>query len=949
MSFLPNAMATGVVYQVPPTQQAPTAQTSGFAQAADAPRSQQVGITANFARAGFAPSSGGGLQSSPLVPKPGTSINPETGKPHTAGLTRAELAAKRAAEAQAQAQVPTSPEPDLSGLSDEEAAQFKTKAADLLDPTPLTQQVRRGSHSAVPGSPKAVGPDGRRLSDLSGREQAARQLSATATPVTGAQGGASSGSGVGISHGLVPPSIIRTSTGEITPGLELPGAWGPTKTVPVPGSAPNAPTSIYEDVAEGLDKVGRAAFAVIPTPIKEALSERSPRSPTSPRLSFSGTQTSPKLGTSPTASDGRRSSVTAIFDQARLQASHVASQVTETLQSTQRRASASIGRSGETEFVKNLKGFVTETFATSGPTAASREFGLGVYPSGPGRGSALGVAPRFSLPSEEPAGAVPGEHTSGVGALPGPETEAGVAVLPEERAHPAPVFASENQAVRPGETAGTPATVSKQSDLGSANATGAQAARAYDELNPARNAGSSGVHAAEDVPSTGTATSRAVGLVGGSSANDHLSSTETATSGEVEPPTTTKPDSEIPVADTASSEVREPSSSWMMGAEKPSTEIAAPQSVEPSTTSSVPTASANAPYENHGASSGLSWAGLAPALPATYLGKGADKGATDVQATLGNARDLGTHPSSLSRDTEESAQPSTVGTATSSAMDSPSSSNLAPTETRHANDRTTSSASVTAIRHGHEGTVSQISPLAGHGVTVPEERELDTPGTASSSALDDQDDAVPSAGFSKLTSLTPGNEHEGLGHPSTRGVEGATREPGVYPAAEHDLPNGGAHGSSSPLEGTTTSGSTVLDKAEKMVKKDDHATGGVPARDESAATGMTGRAPTAVTAASTSVDKSEPSANGPTQVPVTQTEHTTSVPAIAPTAKADESQLTTPSKTPAASAVSATPTSHQNTTSNGSSTGHLRKPSAGSEKEKKKGGFLGKLKEKLKH
>lgn len=37
------------------------------------------------------------------------------------------------------------------------------------------------------------------------------------------------------------------------------------------------------------------------------------------------------------------------------------------------------------------------------------------------------------MPSEEPLGAKPGEHTSGVGALPGKSTETGVAVLPEEK------------------------------------------------------------------------------------------------------------------------------------------------------------------------------------------------------------------------------------------------------------------------------------------------------------------------------------------------------------------------------------------------------------------------------------------------------------------------------------------------------------------------------------
>ncbi len=43
------------------------------------------------------------------------------------------------------------------------------------------------------------------------------------------------------------------------------------------------------------------------------------------------------------------------------------------------------------------------------------------------------AAPRTSLPSNEVAGALPGERSTGVGALPGKSTEAGVAVLPEEK------------------------------------------------------------------------------------------------------------------------------------------------------------------------------------------------------------------------------------------------------------------------------------------------------------------------------------------------------------------------------------------------------------------------------------------------------------------------------------------------------------------------------------
>ena len=119
---------------------------------------------------------GGGLGSSPNVPVPGTSINPQTGQPHSAGLTREELAA------------------------------FKSKGADLLDTTPQTEAVKAGPdtvHSRVDvlGEEQVFGEndDGKELDELSGREQAARQLAGT--------------------FQAAPP-------GAITPGQEMPGAWG---------------------------------------------------------------------------------------------------------------------------------------------------------------------------------------------------------------------------------------------------------------------------------------------------------------------------------------------------------------------------------------------------------------------------------------------------------------------------------------------------------------------------------------------------------------------------------------------------------------------------------------------------------------------------------------------------------------------------------------------------
>lgn len=158
---------------------------------------------------------GGGLASSPNVPKPGSSIDPKTGKPHTAGLTRAEL-----------------------------------------------DTMRATGHGPLDSAPSML--EGRRLSEMSGREQAARQLTA------------------GLDSG---------DAGLITPGKELPGGWGrespdglgwnvsltaATKQVPVPGSGPNAPTSVYQDITQGLEKVGKGAFGLIPQGIKDALNTEAP-------------------------------------------------------------------------------------------------------------------------------------------------------------------------------------------------------------------------------------------------------------------------------------------------------------------------------------------------------------------------------------------------------------------------------------------------------------------------------------------------------------------------------------------------------------------------------------------------------------------------------------------------------------------------------------------------
>lgn len=161
--------------------------------------------------------------------------------------------------------------------------------------------------------------------------------------------------------------------------------------------------------------------------------------------------------------------------------------------------------------------------------------------------------------------------------------------------------------------------------------------------------------------------------------------------------------------------------------------------------------------------------GLAPPLPATVLGDGAAKGATDLEeAGLPSSSSTVITPGSSTTDGTSSLNPA------SAALD------------RGVNDRTTSNASITAIRHGHEGQRS--SPLA---ETVTHEDAPIISGPEATSADEaaalkaSKDETTP--GVSGATSLTPGKETDGVGHPSSRG-EGTSREPGTYPKPDHDGP-----------------------------------------------------------------------------------------------------------------------------------------------------------------
>ncbi|OCF61105.1 hypothetical protein L486_00749 [Kwoniella mangroviensis CBS 10435] len=896
MSFLPHLAGINYVpgpnttTDLPRSATAPTAQTSGFVQAGDAPQSQQLGtsdgpglgssplvpkpgtstdaqtgkihsegitleelqakraaeaaaVTAQLSSSTSAelndqvslPSGGGGLGSSPLVPEPGTSINAETGQLHSEGISKAELQARKAAEQAAlSANVSSATSAKPKEISQDELKQIQEKGKELLDPTPHHQQARRGSTSDppasdLPGHSTALTADGRRLSDLSGREQAARQLAGNAIP----------------SH----PFNQRKDSGLSTPGQELPGGWGSTQTVPLPGTAPNAPTSLYHDIAEGLDSVGRAAFNVIPTPIKDAFSA----SPTSPKSS------SAQLGVS--TPQGRRSSVTALFDQAKDKASRLVEDAQGTLQNTQRRASASLNR--DSELRTKISGFV-DNFAAASPAFVA---------AGPGRQIPVAIVPRYSLPSEEPAGARRGEHTSGAGALPGSSNERGVAVLPDEKKAPLTLPSQENQGVLPGETSGGIGALPGQiGESGVAVLPDERATNGYQELKPASSAaGPSGTS----------------GLAGpfGTTSNDFPTA-----SGSAGPSGTT--------------------------------------------TESTP----------RGASSGSSYAGLAPALPSTSLGLGGDKGATDVPATLGtsssNANSLTTAPEPTST-VESGSTPATSTLSPATATTAPASiessdgvsSALAVPETRHANERTSSAASVTAIRHGHEGSVSKISPLAGDGITVPEHEELDT---TSTSAGVGQKSTTPGTGPSHTTSLTPGNEHEGIGHPSTRGSEGTERKPGSYPtvaggddklqeekkkaeaivdapAQESDLTKEKVN-TETPANGPTQKAVNDATSTEKPVEHTTAAT--TPSKDSSVPH-------------PTSVEEAKDIAGVNGASPATPTSKSTTTPS-------SPSTKTTPTTAAATG----------NGTGKTSGDGHSRKGSTSSEKKR---GLFGKIKDKLKH
>ncbi|KAL7418283.1 hypothetical protein Q5752_006739 [Cryptotrichosporon argae] len=630
------AEPTSLINHDNPALSGATAQTGGFAQAAtdlddNAP-------PAAFASSGFA---GGGLGSSPNVPQPGHSIDPASGKPYAAGLTRAELLAKR----------------------------------------------ETGEHAP--------------LADLSGREQAARQLVGTVE---------------------VNPLAAAQTPGLITPGQELPGAWGPVEPVPPPGTAADAPSTIYEDVASALNKVGETAYKIIPGQVKDVLSSHPtdgagqavPPATTGTARSVDAAPASPSisdpvkaLADDPTVAVATprlniQSNIQSIVNTIKETGKEIAHEIQDTYEHSPLGVAAkerdaqrrSQGTSAENSVIDQVKGFVGNLIGVADQvTAVDSRTGLATM--------------RTSLPSDEVAGALSGEHSSGVGALPGTSRETGVAVLPDEKRPKNTLPSQENQGFLPGETSGgvgaLPGTISE---------TGVAV------LPDERAAGSSTIDESD---------------AGATAVVPKNVSTETAV--VAKEPAPAKLISELP--DTSS-----PTPAGTSHTANPHTAVAAKEPAPALLVSRQPTATLTS-----------STAGLAPPLPATFLGQGAAHGATDLHTESSAAA-----PHPITR--EPSAQLLNESTAAALAIATGTGLEAAPT--MHAADRTTSTASVTAIRGGHEGDLG-TKPSSLAASTVPEE-------TISSPA-----------------DITPGDATNAIGHPSTRGPE-TSRQVGAYPAPQHDGP-----------------------------------------------------------------------------------------------------------------------------------------------------------------
>jgi len=484
-----------------------------------------------------------------------------------------------------------------------------------------------------------------------------------------------------------------------------------------------------------------------------------------------------------------------------------------------------------------------------------------------------------TLPSQENQGRLPGETPAGVGALPGKESETGVAVLSDERGER---FVIRYYIELTGGPSGTSAQASSTTDrsmkdvmnsfAGSASTGGTGIDQPTDAMVPA-----SAVSASAPEFTTRSALPTDSNTMGASTTNSTgQSSNFTSTSATA-------------VSMTDNDDL-------------------------------VPSA---------GISGSRAYIGLAAALPSTFLGQGADHGATNGKNKLGIKEYSGPPSSSFATSSgpESNSLPGiNESSATTPVSLSPSSAG-AP-DTRYSNDRTTSSASVTAIRGGTEG--SRPSPLAAQPVTVGS-----TDSSAGNVVTTEQKSTTAGTGPNHTTSLSPGDEKDAVGHPSTMGMSGTSREPGSYPIADR----GSSKTAASAL------GGNAAGKATSSPSKSMSSSGTQTGTQTSSGTqtGTLGSAGTIEPRSSTASTPTTPSSTAKTPSTPTTASSTTAATSTSPsTPKSPAGHTSAAQKTTSATSSvqkTASPTKdasvHQRTASNVSSEGGKKK------------GFMSKLKEKL--
>lgn len=234
----------------------------------------------------------GGLASSPNVPAPGSSIDPATGQPHTAGITRAELEARKAA-AVGGAQTSglmgglgTSPNVPLPGTSINPA----TGQPHTAGLTRAELDAMKAKGNAIPR--EAVIQANFAQPDMSGREQAAAQLAGT---------------------GLVVPSSPTARRSSI---------------VDVSGSHVSVKVDANDqDLEKNVREISHKVYEAVPAGVKDIFAEPKGKgvegSPVKPRRGSAAGKSCPYLHTSFPANSQ------ALFENVRVQATNLAHTVKE--------------------------------------------------------------------------------------------------------------------------------------------------------------------------------------------------------------------------------------------------------------------------------------------------------------------------------------------------------------------------------------------------------------------------------------------------------------------------------------------------------------------------------------------------------------------------------------------------------------------------------------------